>query len=60
MKKTALGGYGVLMEAWQLAILIKPFILLLLFGFIVLPIKMLFQRLLPEGKIKRILFKRIS
>lgn len=48
------------MEPWQIAILIKPFVLLVFFGLIVLPIKLLFQRFLPDGRIKRLLFKRIG
>jgi hypothetical protein len=48
------------MEPWQIAILIKPFVALAFFGLIVLPIKMLFERVLPEGRIKRLLFKRIG
>lgn len=42
-----------------LAMLLKPLVALLLFGLIVLPIKMLLERVIPEGKIKRILFTRL-
>jgi hypothetical protein len=42
-----------------LAMVLKPFIALILMGLIVLPIKMLFERIIPEGKVKRILFTRL-
>jgi hypothetical protein len=54
------GGLGEgEMEPWAIAILIKPIALLIFFGFIVLPIKLLFQRIIPDGRIKRLLFKRL-
>jgi hypothetical protein len=48
------------MEPWLWALLIKPFALLLLFGFVCLPIKILVQSRMKDGKLKRLLLKRIS
>lgn len=38
--------------------LIKPIVVLLVFGLILLPARLLAQRL-PEGKIKRLLLRRV-
>lgn len=48
------------MESWQLAILLKPFVVLVFFGCIVIPIEMLLSRHMKDGKLKRILFTRIN
>lgn len=47
------------MEPWLIAVLIKPFLLLAFLGLIVLPLKLIFQRYFPEGKIKRVLLREI-
>lgn len=47
------------MERWMLALILKPFVALLVFGGIVLPIKLLFQRHMKDGPVKRFLFRRI-
>jgi hypothetical protein len=39
---------------------LRPFILLIFFMFIVYPITWLINKILPEGKIKRFLNKRIN
>ena len=44
----------------QLALLLKPLAALVLFGLIALPISLLIKRFLPDGKVKRILFRRIG
>ena len=41
---------------WMLALLLKPLFLIILFGCIVLPIEWVIWKLLPEGKLKRLLF----
>ena len=43
------------MEGWQLAIVLKPFGLLILFGFVALLVYPL-RKYLPEGRLKRFLF----
>lgn len=43
-----------------IANVIRPFALLLLFVVVVIPVRMLLQRIIPEGKIKRFLFRRIG
>lgn len=48
------------MENWLLALVLKPFFALVLFGGIVLPIKLLFQRYMKDGPVKRFLFRRIG
>lgn len=44
------------MEPWQLAMLFKPLGLLILFVGILLPLKWLFHKIIPEGRLKRLLF----
>jgi len=44
------------MSSWQLAVVLKPLGMLLIMVAIVLPIKWIFWKLIPEGRIKRILF----
>jgi hypothetical protein len=46
--------------AWLLALLIKPFVVLVVFGLICLPARFAAQRYLPEGKLKRALLRPIS
>lgn len=61
MQKTAVGRVRkVDMENWLLALVLKPFFALVLFGGIVLPIKLLFQRYMKDGPVKRLLFRRIG
>lgn len=45
------------MEGWQLAIVLKPFGLLVLFGFTFFFARIVWK-ILPDGKIKRFLFIR--
>lgn len=45
---------------WQLSLLLKPFILLVLFGLICLPARMAVRKWMKEGKLKRILLFTIS
>jgi len=45
---------------WILALIFKPFVALILFGFIALPGKLLFKKYMPESKFKRFLLKPIS
>jgi len=44
------------MQSWHWAIMLKPLIAVLIMLAIVLPIKWIFWKLIPEGKLKRILF----
>ena len=48
------------MNDWLLALVLKPLIALAVFGLIVLPIKMAFQRWFPAGRVKRLLLTRIT
>jgi len=48
------------MEPWMLALILKPFALLFLFGFICLPGRLFVQRFMKDGRLKRLLLKRIS
>lgn len=45
------------MEAF-LSGMFRPLLLLLLFAVVVIPLTMLLWRVIPDGKIKRFLFKR--
>jgi hypothetical protein len=46
------------MEGWQIALVLKPLVALILLGLVVLPIKLALQRYWPDGPVKRFLFKR--
>ena len=43
------------MEPWVLAVVLKPFAALVLFGLIALPCRLLVQRYMRDGKLKRLL-----
>jgi hypothetical protein len=45
------------MDGWLLAVIVKPLALLILFGLIVLPLKIAFVKWFPEGKTKRFLLR---
>jgi hypothetical protein len=45
------------MEPWQIAALIKPFALLVLFLIVIRPLSRLFYRFIPNGKVKAFLFR---
>jgi hypothetical protein len=45
---------------WLLALLIKPFVALVVFGLICLPARFALQRHMPDGKLKRFLLRPIS
>lgn len=42
----------------EIALLIKPFVALILLGLIVLPITLLLDKYWPDSKFKRFMFKR--
>lgn len=48
------------MEPWVWAVLLKPFAALFLFGVICLPFRLLVQRRMKEGRLKRLLLKRVG
>ena len=48
------------MEPWQWAIYLRPFVLLAVILLVCLPIRLAAQRYLPEGKVKRLLLRRIG
>jgi hypothetical protein len=48
------------MTTTVIALILKPFVVLIIFGLIVIPLTLLAKKYIPEGKIKRILFKKIS
>jgi hypothetical protein len=48
------------MEPWVIAVILRPFGALVLFGLIALPLRLAFQRWMPEGPIKTLLLRRIS
>ena len=43
-----------------LSIFLRPFVAFIVLLLIVKPIKMVFDKLLPDGKVKRLLFRRIN
>lgn len=46
--------------SWVLALLLKPLIFLFFLVCIILPLKILAMKFIPEGKLKRILFTRLN
>jgi hypothetical protein len=49
-----------IMDIVFLTAFLRPFVLLATFVLIVIPIRVLVMRIIPDGKIKRILNKRIN
>lgn len=45
---------------WLLAVLVKPFVALVLFGLICLPARIAVQKWMPDGKMKRLLLKPVG
>lgn len=48
------------MENTVIALLIKPFAMLLFCGLVLLPIRLAVERWFPEGTIKRILLRKVG
>jgi hypothetical protein len=48
------------MDGWQIALLLKPFLLLILFGLICLPARFAVIKWMPECRLKRILLFTVS
>jgi len=48
------------MEPWQIAVLVKPFVMLVLAALVLYPCRKLTERYFPEGRIKRLLLRRIN
>lgn len=46
------------MEPWQWSVLLRPFIYLAFGLAIVLPLRLVLRRYVPEGRFKRLLFKK--
>jgi hypothetical protein len=59
MQKAARGGLkGVRM--WLVMLALKPYLAFLFFAILVVPLKVLFVKKFPEGRVKRLLLRRIS
>lgn len=48
------------MSTLEIALVLKPLAALVLFGLILLPIRLAVKRWLPEGKLKRLLLTRVA
>ena len=48
------------MEPWALAVLFKPLAALVVFGFICLPARMAVRKWMKDGRLKRLLLRRIT
>ena len=46
--------------SWALAVLLRPLILVLLAVMILTPARLAVQRFLPDGKLKRLLLRRVG
>lgn len=51
--------YSGRMDAWAWALLLKPFALLVLAVTVLIPVRLLLQRKMRDGKLKRLLLWRI-
>jgi hypothetical protein len=47
-------------ESWQLALVAKPFVMLVLTLLVLYPARVLTQRHMPEGRLKRLLLRRVN
>jgi hypothetical protein len=47
------------MDAWLWALLLKPFALLVLAVFVLIPVRVLLQKFMRDSKLKRVLLWRI-
>lgn len=47
-------------ESWQIAIFLKPFVMFVLTVLVLYPARVMATRYIPEGKVKRLLLRRIS
>lgn len=48
------------MSSVLIALFLKPFAALALFGLVCLPVRLLVQRYIPEGRIKRVLLMHVK
>jgi hypothetical protein len=48
------------MEGYQWAIVLKPLGALVFFGLVLLPIRLAVQKWMPEGKLKKLLLRRVD
>ena len=48
------------MEGYQWALVLKPLAALVFFGLVLLPIRLAVMRWMPEGKLKRLLLRRVD
>jgi hypothetical protein len=61
MKKARwLGGLGVAMEPWAIALLLKPLYLLVLFVLVLYPARWAVQKYMRDGRLKRLLLWRVT
>ena len=47
------------LEPWQIAIVLKPFAMLIVAVVILIPARMAAERYIPEGRLKRVLLRRV-
>jgi hypothetical protein len=48
------------MDGWQIALILQPFAALVFFGLVLLPIRLAFQKWFPEGRVKKLLLRRVD
>lgn len=48
------------MEGWQIAIVIKPLVFFLLAALVLYPARRAVMRWVPDGKLKRLLLRRVN
>ena len=48
------------MEGYQWAIVLKPLGALVFFGLVLLPVRLAVQKWMPEGKLKKLLLRRVD
>jgi hypothetical protein len=60
MQKPAEAGSGGVMQNWQWAVLLKPFLFLALAVGVLIPARLAVRRYMRDGKLKRLLLTRVG
>lgn len=48
------------METWQIAVLVKPLVMFVLAALVLYPARKAVERYFPEGRMKRLLLRRVN
>lgn len=53
-------GYKEGMQSYHWAIVLKPIFALIIFGLVLLPIRLAVQKWWPDGRLKKLLLRRVD